>query len=59
MQEAAAMARDVPVPQPVQPDPGVQVARLEEMVKALKDERDALLATRPGSCGAFPLQDSL
>ena len=53
------MARDVPVPQPVQPDAGVQVARLEEMVKVLQDERDALLATRPGSCGAFPLPESL
>ena len=29
-----------------------------EMVKVLQDERDALLATRPGSCGAFPLPES-
>ena len=58
LREAAPVARDVPVPQAVQPDAGVQVARLEEMVK-VQDERDALLATRPGSCGAFPLPESL
>ena len=28
-------------------------------MKVLQDERDALLATRPGSCGAFLLPDSL
>ena len=56
--ERAAVVRDVPVPQPAQPDPGAQVARLEE-VKVLQDERDALLATRPVRCGAFPLPDSL
>ena len=41
LREAATVARDVPVPQPVQPEAGVQVARLEEMVKVLQDERDA------------------
>ena len=59
LREAAAVVRDVPIPQPVQPDPGAQVARLEEMVKVLQDERDALLATRAGSCGGFPLPDNL
>ena len=41
LREAAAVARDVPVPQPVQPHPGVQVSRLEEMVKVLQNERDS------------------
>ena len=34
------------------------MSRLEEMVKVLQDERDALLSTRPWT-GGFPLPDSL
>ena len=47
------------MPPIVPPEQGAQVAHLQEMVKVFQDERDAFVATRQGSCGGFPLPDSL